>query len=636
MTESSLLLFSDAPSGNPSLMLFGGEAAPYVPVDLVFSESPAENPADLVFGGVDVSLPPVPDLHGTLAGTYPAMVCHGVVSYLSDTARPVVGRISNAWQKAEQTESSVKTSYQVMLASHAKSQDKWEVAKPLFARGQVKLAHSLIGNRSSTTASHAEAVQIEIGRLSSFASMSPVARTTTRTSWQEARPVKTERLSAFQSMQPVARASRLSGWGDARRNLVQARDGFQDADALQVMGRSGFQKARKPPPGKAAEILPPVKPPCYVPPPGNAVDLLFAAARSNSTSLVFSCERTTPPVNTIVIPVKRTYIMLNDVQLRRVEGNYILPATTLQMQIDMDSWTWSFSTSMPACALPLVEPGQAGDRVILEASVNGQKFSLLAEDIQREKVFGKSTISISGRGLSALLADPYSPILTFKNDIERTAQQLMNDALMINGVPIGWSVDWRIDDWLVPAGVWSHQGSYMSALTTIANAAGAFIQPDPTALILRILPRYPVKPWEWASATPDIELPSAAVTRESISWTDKPDYNAVYVSGTTAGGILGYVKRAGSAGEKLAPMITDALITDSAPARQRGISILAETGRNASYSLSLPVLQEAGIIMPGKMTRYVDSAEVMGIVKGVSISAEQSKLRQTIEVQTHG
>ena len=328
--------------------------------------------------------------------------------------------------------------------------------------------------------------------------------------------------------------------------------------------------------------------------------------------------------------------MLNDVQLRRVEGNYILPATTLQMQIDMDSWTWSFSTSMPASALAVVEPGQAGDKVILEASVNGQKFSLLAEDIQREKVFGKSTISISGRGLSAMLADPYSPILTFKNDIERTAQQLMNDALMINGVSIGWSVDWRIDDWLVPAGVWSHQGSYMSALTTIASAAGAFIQPDPTALTLRILPRYPVKPWEWPSATPDIELPSAAVTRESISWTDKPDYNAVYVSGATAGGILGYVKRAGSAGDKLAPMITDALITDSAPARQRGISILAETGRNASYSLSLPVLQESGIIMPGKMTRYVDSAEVMGIVKGVSISAEQSKLRQTIEVQTHG
>ncbi len=635
MTESSLLLFSDAPSDNPSLLLFGGEAAPYVPVDLVFSESPAENPTELVFGGVDVTLPPVPDLHGSLAGTFPAMACHGVVSYLSDTARPMVGRINNAWQKAEQTESSVKTSYQVMLASHAKSQDNWQIAKPLFARGQVKLAHTLIGNRASTTTRHAEAAQVEIGRLSSFASMSPVARTSTRTSWQEARLVKTERLSAFQSMQPVARASRLSGWGDARRNLEQMQDGFQRAGTFQVVDRSGFEKARKPLPGKSGDVLPPVKQSCYVPPNGLHVDLLFAAAWADSSSLVFSCERTTPPVNTIVIPVKRTYIMLNDVQLRRVEGNHILPATTLQMQIDMDSWTWSFSTSMPASALPLVEPGQAGDRVILEASVNGQKFSLLAEDIQREKVFGKSTISIGGRGLSAMLADPYSPIVTFKNDIERTAQQLMNDALMINGVPIGWSVDWRIDDWLVPAGVWSHQGSYMSALTTIASAAGAFIQPDPTALTLRVLPRYPVKPWEWASATPDIELPSAAVTKESISWTDKPNYNAVYVSGSTAGGILGYVKRAGTAGDKLAPMVTDVLITDSAPARQRGIAILAETGRNAAYSLSLPVLPESGIIMPGKLTRYVDTGQVMGVVKGLSLSTELSKVRQIIEVQKH-
>ncbi|MFZ6713027.1 hypothetical protein [Undibacterium sp. TC9W] len=80
MTESSLLLFSDAPSGNPSLLLFGGEAAPYVPVDLVFSDSPAENPADLVFGGPDVSLPPVPDLHGSLAGVFPGMVCGGAVT----------------------------------------------------------------------------------------------------------------------------------------------------------------------------------------------------------------------------------------------------------------------------------------------------------------------------------------------------------------------------------------------------------------------------------------------------------------------------------------------------------------------------------------------------------------------------
>ena len=126
------------------------------------------------------------------------------------------------------------------------------------------------------------------------------------------------------------------------------------------------------------------------------------------------------------------------------------------------------------------------------------------------------------------------------------------------------------------------------------------------------------------------------MTRESINWTDKPDYNAVYVSGATASGILGYIKHAGAAGDKLAPMITDALITQSTAARQRGISILDDTGRNATHSLSLPVLQEVGIIMQGKMTRYVDNAEVMGLFKGVSISAEQAKFRQTVEVQTHG
>ncbi|MDP1980466.1 hypothetical protein [Undibacterium sp.] len=636
MSESSLLLFSDAPLTNPVLLVFGSGPAAYEPVELVFSEKPVENPVTLVFGWRDVVLPPVPDLHGEMAGTFPAMTVQSVVTYLSDTARPVVGRTSNAWQKAGHTDGSVKSSYQRMLASSSANANRWQHAQPLQAVGQVKLARTMTGNRTDATGSHAEAVHTEMGVLAGFASMSPRARVSANTAWQSAKVVRTELRLAFQSMQPTGRAVRVTSWSDGQAHQVQGQTAFQKASGFQVKDSTAFQSAMRPRPGKAAEVLPPVKTPCYVPPLGSAVDLVFSAPWADNANLVFVCERTAPPINTIVIPVKRTYIVLNDVLIKRVEGNHILPATTLQMQIDMDSWTWSFSTSMPASALPLVEPGQAGDLVILEATVNGQKFSLLAEDIQRERTFGKSTISVSGRGLSAMLADPYSPILTFKNDIERTAQQLMNDALMINGVPIGWSVDWRIEDWLVPAGVWSHQGSYMSALTTIANAAGAFIQPDPTALTLRILPRFPVKPWEWASATPDIELPSAAVTKESISWTDKPDYNAVYVSGATAGGILGCVKRAGSAGDNLAPMVTDALITQSAAARQLGISILAETGRNATYSLSLPVLQESGIIMPGKMARYVDTNQVMGVVKGVSLSAELSKVRQTIEVQTHG
>ena len=65
---------------------------------------------------------------------------------------------------------------------------------------------------------------------------------------------------------------------------------------------------------------------------------------------------------------------------------------------------------------------------------------------------------------------------------------------------------------------------------------------------LRILPRYPVAPWDWSGVDPDFSLPSAATTRESVEWLEKPAYNAVYISGEGAG-VLAQVQRGGTAGD---------------------------------------------------------------------------------------
>ncbi|MCK7569165.1 hypothetical protein MLD24_21265, partial [Marinobacter xestospongiae] len=76
-----------------------------------------------------------------------------------------------------------------------------------------------------------------------------------------------------------------------------------------------------------------------------------------------------------------------------------------------------------------------------------------------------------------------------------------DDALTTNGVPLGWSLDWQIEDWLVPAGLWSHSGTWISAATRIAEAGGAYVQAHDTNQVLRILPRYPTLPWHWATTT---------------------------------------------------------------------------------------------------------------------------------------
>ena len=55
------------------------------------------------------------------------------------------------------------------------------------------------------------------------------------------------------------------------------------------------------------------------------------------------------------------------------------------------------------------------------------------------------------------VAAPYAPVMTFSNTEGRTARQLMDDVLTVNGIPLGWTVDWGLTDWNVPAGAFARR-----------------------------------------------------------------------------------------------------------------------------------------------------------------------------------
>lgn len=420
-----------------------------------------------------------------------------------------------------------------------------------------------------------------------------------------------------------------------RRPLVRSADLWQIASAL-LKGLDGrYQEGVPPPPGISLIPLPPGPQPCYDPSP----HLVFQTPWTGGTHLIFVCDGYTPPPppepgETIVVPVQRVYIVLNTASLRRVSDNALIPTYSMSLSLDAASWTWGFDASIPMEAQALVEP--TSGPVELLASVNGVQFRLLAENLSRERVFGKATMKVSGRGRNAILDAPYAPTTTYQNTIDRTAQQLAADVLTYNGVPLPWSVQWGLTDWLVPAEVFTHQGTHISALNAIAQAAGGYLQPHRTDQTIRILPKYPVAPWNWSSVTPDFELPADVTVRESIQWTDKPQYNRVFVSGQQSG-VLGQVTRQGTAGDVVAPMVTDPLITHADAARQRGISILADTGRVVTMDLSLPVLAETGVIEPGKFVLYVDGGiDRMGIVRGTSVSVNggAGSVKQQITVES--
>lgn len=347
-----------------------------------------------------------------------------------------------------------------------------------------------------------------------------------------------------------------------------------------------------------------------------------------------------PPVDgdgTIIIPAQGVYIVINSVSLIRVSDAVQIPAFEASLSLDNNSWSWSFNASVPRTALPLIQRAEDGTPVEVEFAVNGELFRFVIEDITGEREFPTANLRIAGRSKSAGLADPYVPTMDFFSENDRTAEQLANEVLTDNGVPLGWTLVFDPVDWLVPAGAWSHRGTYISALNAIAAAAGGYLQPHDVLDEMRIRLQYPAAPWNWDDVIPDLELPAEVTMREGLTWQLKPTYDRVIVQGQAPGGVQGDVVREGTAGLLLAQQVVDPLITHVDAARQRGIPVLADTGRFTMVELRLPVLEDTGVIRPGTFVRYVDGGTTrVGLVRSVSVSVTLPSVTQTITVETHG
>lgn len=395
------------------------------------------------------------------------------------------------------------------------------------------------------------------------------------------------------------------------------------------------------PPG-GVDLPPPINPP--QPPREISTRLVFtcpAYVQGEPVRLVFGrvCGGEPEPGATIVVPLRGLYMTHNIITLNRASDGLLLPVTGVELSIDDSSYTWGWSATASgraevAALMAALDP-DSGEPVEVELGINGVAYRLLTDPVDRQRQFPRTALRIPGRGLAAELDAPVARQMVFSQAAARTAQQLANEALQVNGVGIGWDVDWQLTDWLVPGGVWSHQGTHISAVAAIAGAAGGYIQPHRTARTLRILPRYPAPPWDWPDLTPDYELPIGPVTVEGIQWQRLPDYNRVYVFGE-AEPVRGRVTRAGTDGAIEAPMVTNPLITAAEAVLQAGTAVLGNTGKQALVTLTLPVLAETGVILPGALVRYVDGSKSrLGLVRSTSVSWQRPKLRQSIKVETH-
>lgn len=618
-------------AGGPVHLVFGKEPTPpeIPPVSVVGTVSLG---GVSVSGAVAVSDPPAPSaVVGTVSLGGPVVT--GSALYLNRNPRHASGSAAAAHQAGQQAQAVNGALWGLSEHTVAQRSPAWQPAAP----------------EARTATPGWEAAARRVGE--------------TQAPWQQAAPVGTSAAPEHQRAATVADQVRAV-WQAAEARAQQAQMAHQRANAVldqftanwqpaqgrhrSTVSRAGrgkaqvrhllalWQVAQRPPGGK--EVWPPVGP--VVPPPRvPSTNLVFACPpwAGGAVHLVFGhvCAPVYPP-EVRVVPVREVYMTVNNFSLVRIDNSYVVPATRLSLSLDVDSWTWSASFSVPGHALSQLVRDTYGEPVVLQATVNGTPIQFAVEKIGRDRSFGNSQLRVTGRGLAAELDAPYAPTMSFSNTAPRTARQLLDDILTLNGEPIGWTVGVdAFTDWLVPAGVFSHTGTYISALNAVVGAVGGYIQPHNTLREFDVRLRYPTPAWEWSAAMPDVVLPSSVVTVEGLEWQDKPAYNRVFVSGQE-GGIVGRYTRAGTAGDLLAPAIVDPLITHTDAARQRGRAVISDTGAVATVTLRLPVLAETGIIKPGNMIRYTDGATVRtGLSRAVSVDVGLPTIYQTLQVETH-
>lgn len=385
-------------------------------------------------------------------------------------------------------------------------------------------------------------------------------------------------------------------------------------------------------------------------PPGPTVyprdgHLLFECSLivGSPAHLVFgpqACYLAPKPGSLLYILPARFYMTTHNIFAQRLPDLTDIPIFEATISADAGSYCWALQASGPANLFDLLAP-VAGLPVQLRVTMDGIPWVFAVDALQRNQKFGQTGVSISGRSVTALIGAPYLRAVARGNaGSSMLAQQLAADALQFSGVDL----DWGLVDWLVPAGAWSHNGTPLDAVQAIAQAAGGYLQSHRSAATL--LTRHPYSqrigdnpgaPWGWMTGPADVELAPDAIITDGTERKDGADINAVYVSGTTQG-VLGLVKRTGTAGDKLASMVTDALITDVVAARQRGLSVLGAAGAKYNVRLELPVLTgvgQPGVLDVGQLVQVNANVPWRGRVRAVSVAAKSPSLRQSVTLERH-
>lgn len=406
----------------------------------------------------------------------------------------------------------------------------------------------------------------------------------------------------------------------------------QVAEWLDTVTWIPWEKATQPKFGKSPPIKPPKpKPPEHVPDANLNFVCDVGLIRNDRVDLNFAAGQSCPMVK------RKVYIVSNTIYCKRLSDDEPIQLLSCQVGIDRDSFAWSFSASVPYTEVDKVAPTVDGLTEI-ELGINGIVWRFVVENYGKKSQFAKTDVTIGGRSLTAYLTEPYAAKRDYNHAAPSFAAALADSELNRGGEVSGFELDWQLIDalgWPVPANTLNYQGlTPLQAIQKIATAGGGFVQSHPSEPTVMVVPDYPIASWQWSGATPNKIILPDLIKSESLQWQEKPAYNGVYVEGVTSG-VVAFVKRTGTAGENQAETFVDRMTCDQSAARQKGLSILSEGGKQARMSIDLPMHNSIGLLLPSMLIEV--SGQWRGLVRGVSISVQQKGLSitQSIDVERH-
>jgi len=567
------------------------------------------------------------------------------VAYDPQVARPTVGQTGAIWSVGTTTEYGSQVGMQVASKLPVGWTDSASSGTHITPGVEHRLSGNLRPNRGVYKLWAQDGTRLSASVEGFTQDADRGVRQSVAARFQDASPVRYAALQRFQDAGHGSRAWRKVQHQDATQHRGRMHTGSPKSGTPFSFARTTqFQDGMVPPPG-ISKIIVPVVPPVKV-----SADLLFSALWDGSAHLVFGTTSSDggQTVTLYILPA-RFYMTVHTLIAHRLPDLVEIPLFDASVASDMGSFCWSLQASGPSSLFSLLQP-ENNLPVQLRVTLDGIPFVFAVDSLSRSGAFGKTGASISGRSPTALIGEPYWRAGVYSNAEDRTAQQLAIDALVNTGIDLDWGIGEGLGanggllDWLVPAGAMSHQGSPLSVVQRIAQAAGGYLQSHRNTTTL--ITRHPYgtragdvsgAPWDWYAGAADVELAADAVITDAVSRVDGADINAVYVSGTTQG-VLGFVKRAGSAADKLASMVSDALITDVVAARQRGLAILGAAGHKHNVTLELPVLtgsNQPGILDVGQLVQVNASTPWRGRVRAVSVASRWPSMRQSVTLERH-